>query len=446
MACLRFRRAKWVVDYRSADGKRRWQTCSSREEAERLLSEKIVEREEPIQTDLDLNMTVLEYSQRWYRVITTTLEAKTLRGYEQDLRLYIRPAFGSRPVRTLTKSRIVAYLADKLSGGLSRNTVRLIHATLRSMLSAAVDDGLIKNNPAAGVGKRLKLSSAQNYRQEEVKAFDRDQLDRLLNAAIKKYPRLYPLFLTMARSGLRPNEALALQWEDLDLNSREISVNKALTLYQAVKVPKSGRSRAVDMSGELRDALRRLDIERKAETLKRGWREIPPWVFCTRDGKPLDSCNVAKVFKRILKEAKLPNHYSPHCLRHTFASLLLSDGVSPAYVQAMMGHASIQLTVDTYGRWLPQGNKANVDRLDRTPNPSFSVEVVAEIGSSGRKNFGGYFPAEVGGSRSGSKTEKKWIDEKIAKSEDVDFTDEESGAGDRGRTDDLLITNQLLYH
>jgi len=52
------------------------------------------------------------------------------------------------------------------------------------------------------------------------------------------------------------------------------------------------------------------------------------------------------------------------CLRHTFASLLLQQGESPAYVQRQLGHASIQLTVDTYGKWLPMGNKAAVDRLD----------------------------------------------------------------------------------
>jgi hypothetical protein len=70
------------------------------------------------------------------------------------------------------------------------------------------------------------------------------------------------------------------------------------------------------------------------------------------------------VFARLLKHAKLPGHFSPHCLRHTFASLLLQQGESAAYVQRQLGHASIKLTVDTYGKWLPIGNKAAVDRPD----------------------------------------------------------------------------------
>jgi integrase len=80
--------------------------------------------------------------------------------------------------------------------------------------------------------------------------------------------------------------------------------------------------------------------------------------------EPLDANNVAKVFKRGLKAAGLPLHFTPHGLRHSFASLLLSAQVSPAYVQRQLGHASIKLTVDTYGRWLPIGNKAAIDGLD----------------------------------------------------------------------------------
>ena len=87
----------------------------------------------------------------------------------------------------------------------------------------------------------------------------------------------------------------------------------------------------------------------------------PPWIFCSEAGTPLDHNNVVKTFKRVLKAAELPLHFTPHGLRHTFASLLLSAQVSPAYVQRQLGHASIKLTVDTYGRWLPIGNKAAID-------------------------------------------------------------------------------------
>ena len=65
--------------------------------------------------------------------------------------------------------------------------------------------------------------------------------------------------------------------------------------------------------------------------------------------------------------------FTPHCLRRTYASLLLQQGESIVYVQRQLGHASIQLTVDTYGKWLPMGNKAAVDRLDYVTSGSKMV-------------------------------------------------------------------------
>ncbi len=127
---------------------------------------------------------------------------------------------------------------------------------------------------------------------------------------------------------------------------------------------KSGHGRTVDMSRQLAGVLRHLYVERKAETLRREWPDVPPWVFCSETGTPLNKSNARRAFNRLLKRADLPAHFSPHCLRHTFASLLLQQGESPVYVQRQLGHASIKLTVDTYGNWLPMGNKAAVDRLD----------------------------------------------------------------------------------
>src|SRR5882724_8046449 len=109
--------------------------------------------------------------------------------------------------------------------------------------------------------------------------------------------------------------------------------------------------------------------------------------------------SAARLALKVLKAAGLPLHFSPHRLRHTFASLLLQQGESPAYVQRQLGHASIQLTVDTYGRWLPMGNKAAVDRLnDALPGASGSRVVAnAVFGGTGATE-----PAELTGAGGGS--------------------------------------------
>jgi integrase len=69
-----------------------------------------------------------------------------------------------------------------------------------------------------------------------------------------------------------------------------------------------------------------------------------------------------------IKKAQLPLHFTPHCLRHSYASILLAEGVSPVYVQEQLGHATIELTVSTYGRWLKKKAPGALDRLDRVPS------------------------------------------------------------------------------
>ena len=112
--------------------------------------------------------------------------------------------------------------------------------------------------------------------------------------------------------------------------------------------------------------------------------ELPPWVFLSEAGTPLDESNVRKVMTRSLKNARLPLHFTLHCLRHTYASLMLQQGEAVAYIQRQLGHSSIQLTVDTYGKWLPIGNQGAVDRLDSSMSPTGS-KMVANQGMDERK-------------------------------------------------------------
>jgi integrase len=158
--------------------------------------------------------------------------------------------------------------------------------------------------------------------------------------------------------------------------------------------------------------LRQLEQQRAAEMVEQGWPMLPPWVFCTRAGTPMDESKVRRAMRRVLEHAELPLHFSPHCLRHTYASLMLQQGESLTYVQRQLGHASINLTADTYGKWLPLGNKAAVDRLDA---PSFV--------------------------QSGSKVVADEARELNETSEVV----EEFGGPCRGRTYGPLIKSQLLY-
>ena len=103
---------------------------------------------------------------------------------------------------------------------------------------------------------------------------------------------------------------------------------------------------------------------RSPRALKKGWGNLPEWVFCNEHGGPVDGDNLRhRVFYKLLSKAGL-RRVRFHDLRHTFASHLLQQGESPAYVKEQMGHSSIQVTVDIYGHLIPGANRQAVDRLD----------------------------------------------------------------------------------
>ena len=120
----------------------------------------------------------------------------------------------------------------------------------------------------------------------------------------------------------------------------------------------------MDMSLRLAEELGRLRVAREKEALAKGWRQVPEWVFCNQDGGPIWKSDFERrVFHRLLVKAGL-RRIRFHDLRHTFASRLIQNGESLAYVKEQMGHHSIKVTVDIYGKLVPDANKAAVDRLD----------------------------------------------------------------------------------
>jgi integrase len=289
------------------------------------------------------NPTLAAYSKHWLD-LCAPLKPGSIAGYEQKLRKHILPTLGRVHLRDLTRGQVKALLAQKLKVGLSKETVRLIHA------AAAVDDEIIDANPAAGVGRSLHLGVTKD-RSEAIKAMDRGQLAAFLDVALLVTPGYHPLFWLMSRTGVRLGEALALQWADFDAEQRQLRVERALTRDGGLSTPKSGHGRTVDLSEAAARHIRDWIAVRAALNVKDADRSNP-WIFVDGDGRPLTHDAAQAAFRRARGKAGLPAHFTPHSLRHTYASILLAEGVSPAYVQQQLGHSSIELTVGTYGRWL----------------------------------------------------------------------------------------------
>jgi len=416
----RARRDVWFVDYRDARGVRHRLTAPTKEAAQSLLGEKLRERQHPGLLTSDRELTLADYATRWLATVETEIRPRTLMSYRQLFKLHILPAFGRIRLRELSRGMIKAFLARKRQAGLSKNSVRLIRASLSVMLSDAADDGILLANPALNLGRRGrsrpdKLTASDRTRN--IRPLSQQQLGLFLAAAQAHTPVYATLFLLLAHTGLRPGEAFALQWPDVDLTERRIRVERAWSAGR-IDTPKTGTGRTVDMSEVLAKALRRLQLERNREKLEHGWDELPPWVFCTEAGTTLDGSRVRKNFGLALKEAGFTG-FRIYDLRHTFASLLLAQGAPITYVAAQLGHSRPTTTLQWYAHWIPGGRERFVD------------------GIAGPKPRKRERRPEAHGHRLGTKRDSG--------APDAPEAPEMIGGPSRTRTLDPLIKSQLLY-
>ena len=137
-----------------------------------------------------------------------------------------------------------------------------------------------------------------------------------------------------------------------------------------VTTPKSrSGKRDVRMTSQLADELKSLLKIRKQEKLEKGWSEVPKWLFCNEKGKFLNYNNfLNRVWTPVMDKTGLRRR-TPHDMRHTYATLRLSNGDSLAEVSKEMGHGSSEITYRTYYKWLPKESRTDIDALD-DPRPS----------------------------------------------------------------------------
>jgi integrase len=316
----------------------------------------------------DPAITVDHYASQWLAGLPARLRPKTVKSYKELYRLHIGPALGSIGLAELRRAQVKVLLIEKKNQGLSRNTVRLIQACVSTMCSEAVEDGMISSNPALSL-MRWVVGRNDNANPEgrhaAIRPFSEAELEQVLSATKEVSPRYFPFLLTLARTGCRPGEALAVRWPDLNFESREILIKRALSAGE-IGPTKTGNIRRVDMSRELASVLRGLRSHREQESLRRAWSVIPEWVFINRYGMLIDENQPRRVFARVLKRAGLAGH-TVYDLRHTFATLHLAKGHPITYVSAQLGHSDPSTTLRWYAHWLPSQDKRFADSLD-TPD------------------------------------------------------------------------------
>lgn len=312
-------------------------------------------------------------SKQWLAKVVKAAKDSTIERYTQVLDSYVLPAAGLRRVDEIRKSTIADAIEEAQDEGLSVATLELIRTCFSGPLELAAFKELIPANPAHGILKQMGISRKNDKKRkaaDRVKFMTPEQVNLFLTTCETEY---YEFFLFLFMTGTRLGEALAVTWPDINWKEKTVEIKKAFR--RDLGTTKTGAERSVDLPDVLIDKLKRLQTQRKKDSLKTGTK-VPDIIF-HRKGTHMKQNQARRVFKRTLVEAKLPEHRL-HNTRHTYASMMLKNGASLDYVKRMMGHTDIAMTSNVYGHLMPDRDRTQVNLLGDTllnPHPTRTPEI-----------------------------------------------------------------------
>jgi integrase len=323
--------------------------------AQQYLNAKITECEESRELD-GVHLTLDQYLDRWLELAARPkLRTKSLADYQSLLCRHIRPALGECELSRVAPLDFQSAFHEMHEKKLSPRTVGYTHAILHAALEQAVRWRLLGRNPASGV-------EIPKPARAEMRVLPPQDARRFLEYALPtRYGVLFVLALT---TGLRPSEYLALRWSDIDWQDETVTVMRTLEKGRGWTFAPTKRAlsrRQVKLESWVARRLRHLYMR------ERSIPDLSPLsarpIFRTHRDQPINSDYLAREFKRLLREAGLPQ-MRLYDLRHTAATLALAAGVSAKVVSEQLGHASSAFTLDVYAHVLPHMQAEAADRVE----------------------------------------------------------------------------------
>lgn len=309
------------------------------------------------------------YMEKWLDTYKRpAVKLNTYLVQERNVRLNILPRWGNYRLKDISRTEYQKWI-NELRDHYSEGTTRRIHSIFASAINDAVYEfGILRDNPL----KKIKILKDESENAGKIKFFTVEEMEKFLseclpikNTKYKHFRYYQALFTLLARTGLRIGEALALTWNDIDLNKGTLSVDKTL-IYPLnsdprVTTPKTRSSiRTIKLDVDTIEALKAYRLNLKESIMmyqfKRSKLDL---VFHQQDGRWLRINVVREYMRKVCKRVSLPQ-LSPHALRHSHAVHLLEAGATIRYVAERLGHASIKTTE----KYLHVTKKIEKDALD----------------------------------------------------------------------------------
>lgn len=273
-------------------------------------------------------VTFADFADQWLERAKTSLSPKTVETYTWALEKQLKPRLGRRKLSDISVDDVALLVEQMRKEGRKAWTIRGALTPLSRVMAHAVRQGLLTANPVRGLEKNERPKSDH----AKMRILSSDEIEQLLASSPTRY---LVLLKTAIFTGLRKGELLRLRWQDIDFARGVLRVVESKT--------EAGAGREVVLAPSLVSALRlhKLASRHSAEE---------DLVFCTDLGTPIGERNVTRRgLDKALETAGLA-HLRFHDLRHTYASIMIGQGMDVTFVADQMGHADPAVTLRVYSR------------------------------------------------------------------------------------------------
>ena len=370
---VRKRGSTWsyYFDLGIIDGKRKRKEKGgfrTKADAEKNLRKAMKEYEEEGQIFTASNISFSDYLDYWLEnYVKVNCKSNTINYYSQSIKNHIKPYFKNNLLKQIKPGQLQEFLNKKMINGMSKSSVSNFYAVLSGAFKYAVYPlGYIKENPMTYVSMP-KYNNERPKENDDLKIITLEQFNKI----IERFPEGSNFYIPLQiafNTGLRGGEVCALQWDNIDLENKTLTVEHTL-IYKGKGIcelgsPKTKSSyRTISIGNTLVNILKKHRIWQKKNKLEYGEYYKDSNYVCTKENGEQITTNSLKYLSRVVNyELKIDFNF--HSLRHTHATMLLENGANPKDIQKRLGHSKISTTLDTYSHVTKKMENETVDILE----------------------------------------------------------------------------------
>lgn len=318
-----------------------------------------------VNIDIDINYEEIllnDFSESYFEIHKNRVREHTFYRNKLYYESKVKPYFGNRKITEIKPIDLERWQNNFISKNYKKNTIQKYRSVFFSILNEAVKNEIIKTNPLSLVSSpKIEKKFEILNDEDEICPFSKEEIKTIIN---NSDGYLKNFIILMFSSGMRPGEIIALTWNDIDFDKKQITVNKTITNGK-VGLPKTATSvRKVDML-----PLAEFTLLEQLKTTKKF-----KYVFVNSKGTNIYSHSfIGRKFNAVLDKSNIP-HRPLYNLRHTFASHLLIQGEDITWISKNLGHTDISITMKHYIKYIKENEETRLAKIKKI-GENFGIDI-----------------------------------------------------------------------